>query len=368
MVWAFPPPFRRTHFPAVFLAPRLPSPLAGLKQPPARLLIAKWGVNESANGNFTVGEKTARFLPQLQNLLGFDTVKLDFEHNTVPGTAAYKADKEPRNIAADARLSVVPGEGIYAEGIAWTPHGVKSVTEGLHSDLSPTVKTDENGEVVFIHSAALCRQGAVTDLRVYSAADLLNPAQLATFSATINPNPESSMDYKLLLTTLLGLAADATDADIEAAAKAFGEKTTATSEAVETHATTLKALGDKLAALEQAVKAAGNQTHAPDLKPLNDKLAAIEKQQAAQERDALTRQAIAAGKIVPHGAAIDALDNTAFKALLDSLQPDQVPLSQRTPEGLKAFSASTLNAEDPVAAKMRAAAGIKKEDWDKHAA
>lgn len=343
----------------MFLAPRMPSPLAGLKVPPARLLVAKWGLNESTNGNFRVGEKTAKFLPALQKLLGYDTVKLDFEHNTVPGTAAYKADKEPRNIAADARLSVVPGEGIYAEGITWTPHGVKSVTEGLHSDLSPTIKTDDDGEVVFIHSAALCRQGAVTDLRVYSAGDILSAEQLRTFSATINPQPAPSMDYKKLLTILLGLEANAADADIETAAKAFADNT-------KTHSATLKTLNETITALKQQIGDGKATAHSVDLKPLEEKLAALEKSQATAERAALTTAAIGVGKIVPHGAAIDALDNAAFKALLDSLPADQVPLAQRTPEGLKAFTPATHLAADSVAEKMRTTLGVSKEDWAKH--
>jgi phage I-like protein len=342
----------------MFLAPRLPSPLAGLKSPPERLLIAKWGLNESVNGNFRVGEKTAKFLPALQKLLGFDTVKLDFEHNTVPGTAAYKADKEPRNIAADARLAVVPGEGIYAEGLKWTPHGVKSVTEGLHSDLSPTIKTDDDGEVVFIHSAGLCRQGAVTDLRVFSAGEILTPEQLRTFSATINPNPASSMDYKKLLIILLGLDANAADADIETAATSFAET-------AKTHTTTLKTLGEKITALEQAAAKAGeNKTHAPEIEQLNTKLAALEKSTAGSERSQLVAEAIRAGKIVPHGAAIDQLSNEQFKAVLDSLPVDQVPLAQRTPEGLKTFSAA--RPESDSASAVRKALNLSKEAWDKH--
>lgn len=340
----------------MFITPRIPSPLAGLKEPPSRLLIAKWGKNEGTNGTFTVGPKTKKFLPALQKLLGFDTVKLDFEHNTVPGTEAYKADKEPRNIAADARLEVVEGEGIYAHAVQWTPHGVKSITEGLHSDLSPTIKTDDDGEVVFVHSAALCRQGSVPDLRVYSAGALLSPAQLACFSATINP-PPSAMDYKKLLTLLLGLDANAADADIETAAKKFAETT-------QSHATSLANLNKTLADLQKSIAAAPTAHSADALKKVDDAIAALNKRLDDQERAALTAQALAAGKLIPNSAAELGIEQ--FRKIVAELPADQVPVSQRTPEGIKTFSVATP--ADSTSEIMRKRLGISKEEWAKHAA
>ncbi len=335
----------------------MPSPLAGLKEPPSRLLIAKWGKNESANGNFTVGSKTKKFLPALQKLLGFDTVALDFEHNTVPNTEAYRADKEPRNVAGHAGLEVVEGEGIYAHNVQWTPHGVKSVKEGLHPDLSPTIKTDDDGEVVFVHSAGLCRQGAVTDLRVFSAAEILTPTQLACFSATINPPANSAMDYKKLLTLLLGLDANAADADIETAAKKFAETT-------QSHTASLKTLTENLAALQKAITA-GVGTHSADgLKKLDEIIAAIGKRLDDQERAHIVAQAIRDGKLIPNSAAAMPLEQ--FRTLVSELPANQVPIAQRTPEGLKSFSAATP--ADSTAEIMRQRLGISKEDWAKHSA
>jgi phage I-like protein len=309
----------------MFLAPRLPSPLAGLKELPTQLVIAKWGKNEGTNGSFTVGSKTAKVLPALQKLLGFDTVALDFEHNTLPGTAAYQADKEPRNVAAHSPLQVVEGVGIVANAIQWTPAGEKSVKEGLHPDLSPAIKTDDAGEVVFVHSAALCRQGSVPDLKVFSAADVLSAEQLAAFSAgvarlsTPNPQPSTQMDYKKLLTLLLGLDANASDADIESACTKFSD----TVKTVQAHAATVHSL-----------------------KALTDRLDKLEKSAAASERASLVAQAIAAGKVIPHGAEIDKLDNASFKAVLDALEAGVVPVSQRTPEAVKAFSVSVLTSQN----------------------
>ncbi|MBM3852452.1 MAG: hypothetical protein FJ399_04775 [Verrucomicrobia bacterium] len=323
----------------MFLTPRLPSPLAGLKELPARLVLAKWGLNESVNGNFTVNATSRKFLPVLQRLLGRDTIPLDFEHNTIPGTEAYKAEKEPRNVAAHAALSVVEGEGIVAHDIQWTPHGEKSVREGLHPDLSPTIKTTDLGEVVFVHSAALCRAGAAMDLKLFSAADLLSPEQLRLFSATLGQlsthpptQPPVHMDYKKLLIILLGLAPNASDADIEAACRDYNENMGA----LKTHAATLKGLQDSLAALATRLE--------------------------KSDREALVREALAAGKLIPHGAEIDKLPIEAFRAVLDSLPAGIVPLAQRTPEGLKTHVASLTSGSGSSAADAEVARQMGNSD------
>lgn len=355
----------------MFLAPVIPASLAGLKEPPKRLLIAKWGRNESTKGGFTVGAKTKRLLPAVQAALGFDTIALDFEHNTVPGTPAYEQEKEPRNVAAHSALSVVEGEGIYVENPQWTPHGIKSITEGLHPDLSPTIKTDEAGEVVFVHSAALCRQGAATDLKIFSTADLLSAAQLRAFSATIaadspasaepaagkpslphslNPSLPQPMDPKALLLTLLGLAETATDAEIETAAKAAAEKLKGTAAPEKDEAT-----------------AATVETHSVTIKQQGEVIAALTKRLDASDRQDLLGAAILAGKLIPNG--VDKLDNAALKVVLDGLEANVVPLAQRTPEKLKTFSvAAQLTAETGADDNVRKALGISKEAWAKHAA
>ncbi len=315
----------------MFFSPAATTSLAGLKEVPPRLVIAKWGKNESANGDFFITHTTAKVLPALQKLLGFEEITIDFEHNTVPGTAAYKADKEPRNVAAqNARLRVVEGEGLVAEGLKWTPSGEKSVKEGLHPDLSPTVKTNDRGEVVFVHSAALCRQGAVSDLRVHSAADIFDAEKLSLFSAALSSTQSpaqttTTMDYKKLLTILLGLAPNASDADIEAACNTYNESMTA----MKTHGATLTALQGSMTALVQRLE--------------------------KSDRERLIAEAIAAGKLVPHGAEIDKLPLDAFKAVLDSIPAGVVPLNQRTPEGLKTHAASFTTQSSSTAADAEVA-------------
>lgn len=333
----------------MFLTPRFASPLAGQKTPPSQFVVAKWGLNESPNGSFKVGDKTARLLPTLQKMLGWDSVPLDFEHNTFPLSAAFKAEPEPKNIAAHCVLSVVPGVGIVSDNTAWTPHGVKSITEGLHPDLSPVIKTDDDGEVLCIQSVALCRQGAVTDLHAYSAQAVLSPAQLSAFSAALaapvstQNTPTPAMDHKALLLSLLGLPKEATDQDILKAAEAFAAKNDA--KPAEAFSAQLKPLADTVAALQARLDKMGES-------------------QNTSTRQALTDAAMREGKLIPHGAPIDALPLEAYAALLGALPAGQVPLAARTPEGMKAFTAPTA-AVNPAEAEVRRQLGISEEEWRK---
>ena len=319
-----------------------PNQLAGVKELPSRLRVAKWGRNDSVKGAFVVNETTARFLPAIQKAVGFDSVALDFEHNTVPETDAYKADREPRKVAAHGVPRVVPGEGLFIENLRWTPEGESSVKGGHHPDLSPAIKTNDAGEVIFLHSSALCRQGAVPDLQVFSSA--LTPEQLQTFSATVAATKSTSpaMDYKTLLLLILGLDAHATDTDITAAAKAFAGKLTAAAgqaDTIQTMSAQLRSIGEKMATLQQGIDDA--------------------------EKAKLTAQAILAGKIIT--ASVSELPLEQFRKIVAELPVNQVPLEQRTPDGVKAFSASGVAsaAKNEAEEIVRTQLGISKEEWAK---
>ena len=176
---------------------------------PSRLVVLPCGDHKTAKGSFRVNEVTLSALPVNQAATNFDRVCLDFDHNTVPGQPAYKG--EPTKIAAYARPVCLAGEGIVYEDIEWTPEGREYVSGGHYRDLSPAVKTDASGNVIFLHSAAVCRQGAVPDLILFSA---------QSTHQTHQPKKENTMDPKKLLCVILGLDAEkATDEEIEAAAQ-----------------------------------------------------------------------------------------------------------------------------------------------------
>lgn len=171
---------------------------------PTRIVMLKWGENESAEGPITVGTKTLA-ASTLWPGLGFGEVVIDFNHNTVPGHPSYKG--EPAKVAAtQCALSVEPGTGLVFSGINWTEEGRQNSRH--YPDLSPAVKLDVEGEVIFCHSAALCRNGAVNNLHLFSAesvsADLA--AKLLTLSAPISGLSGRITEVERRVMEVLGLS------------------------------------------------------------------------------------------------------------------------------------------------------------------
>ena len=154
---------------------------------PTRIVMLKWGENESAEGPVIVGNRTLA-ASQLWPSLGFGDVVIDFNHNTVPGHPSYRG--EPAPVAArQCALSVVPDVGFVFENIDWTDEGKKNRQH--YPDLSPAVKLDDGGEVVFCHSAALCRNGAVKDLHLFSAESVSADLAAALLVLSACPHKDS---------------------------------------------------------------------------------------------------------------------------------------------------------------------------------
>lgn len=299
------------------------------KDLPKQILMAPWGRSESVHGPVVVNETTQRLLPRLQQLAGFKDIALDFNHNTVPGTDAYAAEKgEPRKIAAMGSPEVIAGKGLYFNVSEWTPEGKDAVANGHFPDISPAVKFNEEREVIFAHSCAVCRQGSIDGLHVFSA----DPAKLleaiSTFSAETKT---SSMNHKALLCSLLGLAETATDEQIASGVKTFSANVAAVAGLkgqVETFNTTLTSLA----------------------KRLDD-----------ADRQAIKSAALLAGKVVPLSAETLPLDQ--FKAIVAELPADQVPLAKRTVEGVKTFAATGVTAGNSADEEVRKNLGISAEKW-----
>lgn len=146
------------------------SPLARLQagEPPTRLKLFGWGVNDSTQGRFIVNENTLATLPANQRARGYETVALDYEHNTVPGSPEYERSAEPRPVAAFGNIEVERGKGIFLSAVDWRNPEARH----QYQDLSPTVGVNDLGEVTFVHSVALCRNGSVFDLTLRNAVAL----------------------------------------------------------------------------------------------------------------------------------------------------------------------------------------------------
>jgi hypothetical protein len=139
------------------------------KQLPWKLRLLKWGNNPTSKGNVRITKLTAEILEENQRIHGFQDVAIDFEHNTSPGTEEYKRTFEPRPVAGYGRPQAHPMNGLELCSIQWTALGVKALNEGLYKDLSPSVAVNDNDEVIFVHSVALCRNGAVYNLELDTA-------------------------------------------------------------------------------------------------------------------------------------------------------------------------------------------------------
>ena len=299
---------------------------------PDRLKILSWGDNPSVKGTVRLTDITTRALPPRQAALGFDRIALDWEHNTVAGTPEYERTQEPRSVAAYGVPVVVPGDGLYLERLEWTPAGRTNALN--YADLSPAVELDAQGNITFVHSVALCRNGAVEGLSFFSVT-VSNPE---TPHKEI-PSPMSDATKLPAVLTLavlaaaLGLDAAAAEADVAAKLK---ERLTP---APPLDLTPLSARLDKLEAGQPAATlAAGAQ-----IVTLSARIEKLEKQLADQasagtevEKTRVLKCFSAEGKVPkdadgkPYTAeALKALDLPVLR-ILHANTPATVPLSART--------------------------------------
>ncbi len=280
---------------------------------PRRIKVLNWGENPNCRGQrVNVG---ALFLKCLNAATyPYRKVALDFEHNTFPGTAAYKESQEPRPVAGFGTIEAVEGDGVYLTMSSWTPEGERMAVN--FADVSAGAVTDKDGNVVAIASVALCRAGAVDGMDFVEAP--LSGGVSSALSGIINNNQkgQQAMDYKALLLKLLGLGEDATDEAIQAALDAAGKKPTQE---------------EQNAALSAAVKAAVAEA----VKPINEKVAALSAAAVAHEKADLVAEAAREGKVIALSA--DALAKLSVEDLKATIAKTAVtvPLNAKTPANIK---------------------------------
>ncbi len=289
---------------------------------PRRIKVLNWGDNPNCHGKrVNVGALFVKCLNA--DTYPYRKVALDFEHNTFPGTAAYKESKEPRPVAGFGTIEAVEGDGVYITMSSWTPDGEKMAAN--YADVSAGAVTDKEGNLVAVASVALCRAGAVDGMDFVEAP--LSGGISSALSGIIN-NQEgglkpaapiqkgNAMDYKALLLKLLGLGEDATDEAIQAALDAAGKKPTQE---------------EQDAALSAAVKTAVAEA----VKPIEEKVAALSAAAVAHEKADLIAEAAREGKVIALGAdAIGKITVEDLKATI-AKTPVTVPLNARTPANMK---------------------------------
>lgn len=283
---------------------------------PRRIKVLNWGENPNCHGRrVNVGPLFAKCLSAA--VYPYRQVALDFEHNTFPGTAAYKESQEPRPVAGFGSIEVVEGRGVYLTMSSWTPEGERMAVN--YADVSAGAVTDKDGNVVAVSSVALCRAGAVDGMDFVEAP--LSGGVSSALSGIINNNNQEgqAMDFKALLIKSLGLGDDATDEAVQAAlAKALGRKPDENQEA-------------RQAAMSAAVKAAVAEA----VKPIQEQVAALSAAAVAHEKRDLVAEAAREGKVVALSAeALGKLSVEDLKATIAKTAVT-VPLSAKTPATVK---------------------------------
>lgn len=291
---------------------------------PRRIKVLNWGDNPNCHGRrVNVGPLFAKCLSAA--VYPYRQVALDFEHNTFPGTAAYKESREPRPVAGFGSIEVVEGRGVYLTMSSWTPDGERMAVN--YADVSAGAVTDRDGNVVAVSSVALCRAGAVDGMDFVEAP--LSGGVSSALSGIINQDgglkPASpkqkgtAMDFKALLIKSLGLGDDATDEAIQAAlAKALEREPDENQEA-------------RQAATSAAVKAAVAEA----VKPIQEQVAALSAAAVAHAKRDLVAEAAREGKVVALSA--DALAKLSVGDLKATIAKTAVtvPLSAKTPATVK---------------------------------
>lgn len=300
---------------------------------PERLKILGWGDNPNVKGSTVrVTNRTLQILADNQKEQGFDRVALDYEHNTVEDSPEFKRTQEPRKVAGYGIPEVVPGEGLFLRMMTYTPSGVENAREYI--DLSPTVHKDEKtGEVDFIHSAALCRQGAVEDLHFFN----------------VNMKPTKGQDMDEIKTQLAALSQTLTELSAKVAAleKPAPELETLTAKVGELNGAVTGELKTQLAALSQTLtelsaKVAVLEKPAPALETLTAKAAEMDgklvtmqadfaSEMSRRDKEILLDSAHRDGKVITLNVeSIGKLSLLDLKDHISKIVPT-VPLSARTP-------------------------------------
>ena len=280
---------------------------------PRRIKVLNWGDNPNCHGKrVNVGALFVKCLNA--DTYPYRKVALDFEHNTFPGTAAYKESKEPRPVAGFGTIEAVEGDGVYITMSRWTADGERMAAN--YADVSAGAVTDKEGNLVAVASVALCRAGAVDGMDFVEAP--LSGGASSALSGIINNNQkgQQAMDYKALLLKLLGLGEDATDEAIQAALDAAGKKPTEEEQKAALHAIVAKEVAEAF-------------------KPIEEKVAALSAAAVAHEKADLIAEAAREGKVIALGAdAVGKITVEDLKATI-AKTPVTVPLNAKTPTTMK---------------------------------
>lgn len=291
---------------------------------PTRIKVLNWGENPNANGKRVfLSELACEVLADPTN--GYKRIALDFEHNTLPGTEAYQTSQEPREVAGFGDVEIIPGDGAYLTHITYTERG--EAAAGNYIDVSAGVVTNDNGEVVMIHSVALCRNGAVPGMEFKQVPLSLSSSVFAGYFQPPKQEHVMNEEEMAALRKALNLPEDATaETIIRTAGECAAQKPVAQNADPEPPA------GDKLG-------------------EVLEHLQTITKRLDALEKAAVVADAARSGKQV--GLSADAIETLSLAQLKQHVEalPVTVPLSAVTPKVVTTPHAKVVSDLDRTVAR-----------------
>jgi phage I-like protein len=321
---------------------------------PRRLKLLDWGINKTVKGDIIVNELTAARLPALQAARGFDRVALDYEHNTVEGSAEFARTKEPREVAAYGVPVLIKGEGLFLDQVAYTPSGETHARN--YADLSPTPELAADGTVLFLHSVALVRQGAVEGLSFFS----VEMAAVDQESEQVTKNQEEIALMEKILALLkkaLGLAEAATEDEVVTAIQALSalQPKIVALETALGPLVALTAADGKLTMLSAGLEGIKGKLGDTDV---TGKITTLSAELETIRKDLVCYQARIEGKVVPLSA--DELKTTSLETLTGMIAklPVTVPVGKLTPLSVKEHAAGAGDVHTAADIAVAKACGV----------
>lgn len=142
---------------------------------PTRIKLLAWGENQTSKGPVIVNHQTLAAINEQRARQDFKRIVIDFDHQSEPSSPTYMPS--PRKHVGYGEIVCLEGDGIYLDNIVYTPAGKEYAAE--YADVSPTVAFFPDSRVVAgITSVALCPNGAVHNLSLFSASSALTADEL----------------------------------------------------------------------------------------------------------------------------------------------------------------------------------------------
>ena len=246
--------------------------------PPSELRLFRDGWNDTVKGRFLLDAEGAAECLRRFAAHGVE-LAMDFDHATFVGGAGTKRDV-PGYIGA---LEHRPGDGLYATGIRWTDVGLRAISPGRAPDGSKTLPEYRYWSPAIDFDADTRRVTGIKPVALvsYPATHGQRPLVLSAEASPPDPSTDPEKPPMKNVIALLGLGADATEAQIVTSASALQSD----------RAALLSALGAK--------DAAAGVERVARLTAAEAQLAAETKRADDSERGLLVLQGRADGKLTP---------------------------------------------------------------------